>query len=320
MGHVHEPGGQRPHQAIDHGSAGVGTAGLERQQVHFQDLVCHACNLPRTTPGPRVGNRWRSGYGRRPMAIVLGLIVALTYGTGDFFGGLAAKRTPAFTVVIGSFGLAAACSRWSRGGWLLVGTPPTPEPSDLWLGVAVGADRAGRRRPPVPGTGHGSHERGGAHHRGDRRHRPARLGARRWRAALRPRPRWRRHRPGFGGPGRGGTRARRPSRRCRHRAAGQGGPHGGRVGPGLRHHLRAPRIHQFRCRALAPARVPTAVGHGHRLGGHVARAPGGQPRASGRHPGSRRLAVRGRSRPPRHHAPTASTWQPPTPGCCRSWP
>lgn len=84
------------------------------------------------------GRRVRAGYGRRPMAIVLGLIVALTYGTGDFFGGLAAKRTPAVTVVIGSFGLAATLLAVVTGAWLVVGTPPTPQSSDLWLGVAVG--------------------------------------------------------------------------------------------------------------------------------------------------------------------------------------
>lgn len=72
------------------------------------------------------------------MAIVLGLLVALFYGSGDFFGGLAAKRTPAITVVIGSFGLSAVLVALTTGIWLLVGTPPTPSTADLWLGVAVG--------------------------------------------------------------------------------------------------------------------------------------------------------------------------------------
>ena len=72
------------------------------------------------------------------MAIVLGLLVALSYGSGDFFGGLAAKKTPAITVVLGSFGLAAVLLAVVTGVWLVVGTPPTPSSSDLWLGVAVG--------------------------------------------------------------------------------------------------------------------------------------------------------------------------------------
>jgi uncharacterized membrane protein len=72
------------------------------------------------------------------MAIVLGLLVALFYGSGDFFGGLAAKRTAAITVVIGSFTLSAALVFAATAGWSLVGTPPTPATSDLWLGVAVG--------------------------------------------------------------------------------------------------------------------------------------------------------------------------------------
>lgn len=33
------------------------------------------------------------------MAVVLGLLVAITYGTGDFFGGLASRRNPPTTVV-----------------------------------------------------------------------------------------------------------------------------------------------------------------------------------------------------------------------------
>ena len=36
------------------------------------------------------------------MAVVLGLLVAAFYGSGDFFGGLASKRTPTTAVVIGS--------------------------------------------------------------------------------------------------------------------------------------------------------------------------------------------------------------------------
>ena len=72
------------------------------------------------------------------MAIVLGLLVAVAYGSGDFFGGLAAKRTAAITVVIGSFSTATVLLVVVTAGWFLVGTPPTPSSQDLWLGVAVG--------------------------------------------------------------------------------------------------------------------------------------------------------------------------------------
>lgn len=77
-------------------------------------------------------------YRRRRMAIVLGLLVALFYGSGDFLGGLAAKRTPAVTVVLGSFALSAALVATVTAIWSIVGTPPTPAAMDLWLGVAVG--------------------------------------------------------------------------------------------------------------------------------------------------------------------------------------
>ncbi|MGN6692545.1 MAG: EamA family transporter [Aquihabitans sp.] len=72
------------------------------------------------------------------MAVVLGLLVALFYGSGDFFGGLAAKRTAAITVVIGSFTLSAVLVTATMGLWVLVGTPPSPRAGDLWLGVGVG--------------------------------------------------------------------------------------------------------------------------------------------------------------------------------------
>ncbi|MCU1371743.1 MAG: hypothetical protein JWO77_2937 [Ilumatobacteraceae bacterium] len=72
------------------------------------------------------------------MAIVLGLLVALFYGSGDFLGGLAAKRTPAVTVVLGSFALSGALVALTVLGWSVVGTPPSPSHADLWLGVGVG--------------------------------------------------------------------------------------------------------------------------------------------------------------------------------------
>jgi drug/metabolite transporter (DMT)-like permease len=72
------------------------------------------------------------------MALLLGLLVALSYGTGDFFGGLGAKRAPAITVVLGSFALSAVLLAIVNGGWVLLGTAPTPADADLHLGVAVG--------------------------------------------------------------------------------------------------------------------------------------------------------------------------------------
>src|SRR2546429_472005 len=44
------------------------------------------------------------------MEIALGALVALAYGSGDFLGGISAKRLPTVTVLLGSqsFGLAAA--------------------------------------------------------------------------------------------------------------------------------------------------------------------------------------------------------------------
>lgn len=72
------------------------------------------------------------------MAVVLGLLVAIAYGSGDFFGGLAAKRTSAITVVVGSFSIAAVLLVLATAGWYLVGDPPTPTTKDLWLGAASG--------------------------------------------------------------------------------------------------------------------------------------------------------------------------------------
>lgn len=72
------------------------------------------------------------------MAVVLGLLVALFYGSGDFFGGLAAKRTAAVTVVVGSFALSTVLVAATMGLWLVVGDPPSPASSDIWLGVGVG--------------------------------------------------------------------------------------------------------------------------------------------------------------------------------------
>jgi drug/metabolite transporter (DMT)-like permease len=72
------------------------------------------------------------------MAVVLGLLVALTYGSGDFFGGIAAARTRPTSVVFGSFAISGACLIVVTGGWALVGGLPSPDGNDVWLGVAAG--------------------------------------------------------------------------------------------------------------------------------------------------------------------------------------
>lgn len=72
------------------------------------------------------------------MAVVLGLLVALTYGTGDFLGGLSAKRTPAVTVVIGSFAVAAVLVGSITVAWAVVGGLPHLGARDLWLSLAAG--------------------------------------------------------------------------------------------------------------------------------------------------------------------------------------
>ena len=68
------------------------------------------------------------------MAVVLGLLVALAYGTGDFFGGLASKRNPATAVVfvsqVTSLGLLVA-------GFALV-RPELAPGRDLLLGALAG--------------------------------------------------------------------------------------------------------------------------------------------------------------------------------------
>jgi drug/metabolite transporter (DMT)-like permease len=70
--------------------------------------------------------------------VVLGLLVALAYGTGDFFGGVAAKRARTTAVVVGSFGVAALALAIVHLGWFALGTPPTPTAADLRLGAAAG--------------------------------------------------------------------------------------------------------------------------------------------------------------------------------------
>lgn len=72
------------------------------------------------------------------MAVVLGLLVSLTYGTGDFFGGLASKRTSATSVVIGSFAISTGMLVVATAAWPLFGALPHPGGRDLWLGAATG--------------------------------------------------------------------------------------------------------------------------------------------------------------------------------------
>lgn len=72
------------------------------------------------------------------MAVVLGLLVSLTYGAGDFFGGLAAKRARAGAVVLGSFVLSTVLLVVATGVWWAAGTLPSPQGRDLALGAATG--------------------------------------------------------------------------------------------------------------------------------------------------------------------------------------
>ncbi|HVF73706.1 MAG TPA: DMT family transporter [Acidimicrobiales bacterium] len=69
-----------------------------------------------------------------PLAVLLGLIVAASYGAGDFFGGLASRRTPTTSVVVPAHLL----------GFLLLGLLLVVDPSghatdrDLVIGAASG--------------------------------------------------------------------------------------------------------------------------------------------------------------------------------------
>lgn len=72
------------------------------------------------------------------MAVLLGLLVALTYGSGDFFGGIAASRSKPSSVVLGSFSIALVFLVVVTAGWSVVGSLPHPVARDLWLGAAAG--------------------------------------------------------------------------------------------------------------------------------------------------------------------------------------
>jgi drug/metabolite transporter (DMT)-like permease len=68
------------------------------------------------------------------MGVLFALFAAATYGAGDFFGGLASKRAPLWTVVFasGAFGLLTALA----AAPLL--SPGPPPPHDLELGAIAG--------------------------------------------------------------------------------------------------------------------------------------------------------------------------------------
>ena len=68
------------------------------------------------------------------MGVLLGLVVAVTYGTGDFFGGLAARRVPVLWVVFLSHALAAVLVV------AIVGLDHSSHPAreDIVIGVVAG--------------------------------------------------------------------------------------------------------------------------------------------------------------------------------------
>ena len=73
------------------------------------------------------------------MAILLGLLVALTYGSGDFCGGIASTRSRPSAVVIGAFSISAGLLILATVGWWVLGGLPPATAHDLWIGVVVGA-------------------------------------------------------------------------------------------------------------------------------------------------------------------------------------
>jgi drug/metabolite transporter (DMT)-like permease len=67
------------------------------------------------------------------MGVLLGLVVAVTYGTGDFFGGLAARRVPVLWVVFLSHALAAVLVV------AIVGLDHNSHPTqDIVIGIVAG--------------------------------------------------------------------------------------------------------------------------------------------------------------------------------------
>lgn len=62
----------------------------------------------------------------------------MTYGIGDFFGGIAAKRARTTTVVVGSLATATVLLGLVMGAWALLGDLPTPSDHDLLMGLGTG--------------------------------------------------------------------------------------------------------------------------------------------------------------------------------------
>ena len=72
------------------------------------------------------------------MAAFLGLLVAVFYGSGDVFGGIATKRSPVSAVVISAGLIAIGALIVTTAIWALFGTLPHPTSTDLWLGAGAG--------------------------------------------------------------------------------------------------------------------------------------------------------------------------------------
>lgn len=72
------------------------------------------------------------------MAVVLGLLVAVVYGSGDFLGGLASKRTTTASVVIGSFVTSVTVLLLAAGVWAMVAPLPALSGRNVALGVGAG--------------------------------------------------------------------------------------------------------------------------------------------------------------------------------------
>jgi drug/metabolite transporter (DMT)-like permease len=68
------------------------------------------------------------------MAVLLGLLVAVTYGTGDFLGGLAARRVPVLWVVFLSHALAAVLVV----AVVALDSGSDPQQQDIVIGIVAG--------------------------------------------------------------------------------------------------------------------------------------------------------------------------------------
>lgn len=69
---------------------------------------------------------------------MLGLLVAVFYGSGDFLGGLSSKRTSTSSVVVGSFVTSVAGLALVATGWWAVATLPPVSGRNVALGLAAG--------------------------------------------------------------------------------------------------------------------------------------------------------------------------------------